>query len=108
MPPRSRSSRRETPSTSRSGSKRPHRPAKSSSASKRDGSRPTVASVVEASDQIGSPEEIAWAFRKLFESLAREQPLVVVDDIHWAEPTLLDLIEYRSEERRVGNECIER
>jgi class 3 adenylate cyclase/tetratricopeptide (TPR) repeat protein len=40
-------------------------------------------------------EEIAWGVRKLFESLAREQPLVVVfDDIHWAEPTLLDLIEH--------------
>jgi class 3 adenylate cyclase/tetratricopeptide (TPR) repeat protein len=42
-----------------------------------------------------SSEEIAWGFRKLFESLARENPLiVVVDDIHWAEATLLDLIEY--------------
>jgi class 3 adenylate cyclase/tetratricopeptide (TPR) repeat protein len=42
-----------------------------------------------------SPEEIAWAFRKLFEALAAKMPLIVVfDDIHWAEPTLLDLIEY--------------
>jgi len=42
-----------------------------------------------------SSEEIAWGFRKLFEALARERPLIVVfDDIHWAEPTLLDLIEY--------------
>jgi class 3 adenylate cyclase/tetratricopeptide (TPR) repeat protein len=41
-----------------------------------------------------SPEEIAWGFRKLLEALARERPLiVVVDDIHWAEPALLDLIE---------------
>ena len=40
-------------------------------------------------------EEIAWATRKLFESLARDRPLVVVfDDIHWAEPTLLDLAEH--------------
>src|SRR5439155_16650863 len=44
-----------------------------------------------------SSEEIAWAFRKLFESMARAEPLIVVlDDIHWAEPTLLDLIEYIS------------
>ncbi len=43
----------------------------------------------------GAAEEIAWAFRRLFEVLARERPLiVVVDDIHWAEPTLLDLLEY--------------
>jgi class 3 adenylate cyclase/tetratricopeptide (TPR) repeat protein len=42
-----------------------------------------------------SSEEIAWGFRRLFETLARERPLIVVfDDIHWAEPTLLDLIEY--------------
>ena len=40
-------------------------------------------------------EELFWASRKLFESLARERPLVVVfEDIHWAEPTLLALIEH--------------
>jgi predicted ATPase len=39
--------------------------------------------------------ETFWAFRRLFEELAREQTLVVVvEDIHWAEPTLLDLLEY--------------
>jgi tetratricopeptide (TPR) repeat protein len=33
--------------------------------------------------------------RKLFEAMAATRPLVVVfDDIHWAEPALLDLIEY--------------
>ena len=42
-----------------------------------------------------SSEEIAWGVRRLFETLAQERALiVVVDDIHWAEPTLLDLIEY--------------
>jgi class 3 adenylate cyclase/tetratricopeptide (TPR) repeat protein len=36
-----------------------------------------------------------WGVRKLFEHLARERPLIVVfDDIHWAEPAFLDLIEY--------------
>jgi class 3 adenylate cyclase/tetratricopeptide (TPR) repeat protein len=40
-------------------------------------------------------EETFWAYRKLFEALARERPLVLVlEDIHWAEPTLLDLIEH--------------
>src|SRR5207253_2640831 len=34
------------------------------------------------------PEEIAWAARKLFEALARSRPLVLLlDDLHWAEPT---------------------
>jgi hypothetical protein len=39
--------------------------------------------------------ELFWAVRRLFEALARRRPLVIVlEDIHWAEPTLLDLIEY--------------
>jgi class 3 adenylate cyclase/tetratricopeptide (TPR) repeat protein len=40
-------------------------------------------------------EETFWAIRKLFEALSRRRPvLAVVDDVHWAEETLLDLIEY--------------
>ena len=43
----------------------------------------------------GSPEEIAWAFRKLLESRAADRPLVVVfDDVHWGEPAFLDLVEH--------------
>jgi class 3 adenylate cyclase/tetratricopeptide (TPR) repeat protein len=43
----------------------------------------------------GATEDAFWAVRKLLEHLARERPVVVVfDDIHWAEPTLLDLIEH--------------
>jgi class 3 adenylate cyclase len=39
--------------------------------------------------------ETFWAVRRLLEEVARERPLVVVvEDIHWAEPTLLDLLEY--------------
>lgn len=45
-----------------------------------------------------SSDEIAWGFRKLFEALAHGRPtIVVVDDIQWAEPTLLDLLEYVSD-----------
>jgi class 3 adenylate cyclase len=44
-------------------------------------------------DRSGT-EQIAWAVRKLLEGLARERPLVVIiDDIQWAEASLLDLIE---------------
>ena len=40
-------------------------------------------------------QETFWAVRKLFDQLAARRPLVVVfDDIHWAEPTFLDLLEY--------------
>jgi class 3 adenylate cyclase/tetratricopeptide (TPR) repeat protein len=39
--------------------------------------------------------ETFWAVRKLLEQLSSRRPLVVVfDDIHWGEPTFLDLVEY--------------
>jgi DNA-binding SARP family transcriptional activator len=39
--------------------------------------------------------ELFWALRQLFEGLARRSPLVVLlEDLHWAEPTLLDFVEY--------------
>ncbi len=49
-------------------------------------------------EQIATADEIAWAFRKLLEQEARTQPLVVVfDDLHWAEPTFLSLVEMVAE-----------
>ncbi|MFL6222486.1 MAG: AAA family ATPase [Actinomycetes bacterium] len=43
----------------------------------------------------GPAEDAAWAFRRLLELLAARAPLVVVlDDLHWAEPGLLDLVEH--------------
>jgi DNA-binding SARP family transcriptional activator len=45
-----------------------------------------------------APSEAFWAVRRFLETLARDQPVVfVLDDIHWAEPTLLDLVEYLGE-----------
>ena len=39
--------------------------------------------------------ELYWAVRRLFETLARRRPLLLVlDDIQWAESAFLDLIEY--------------
>jgi DNA-binding SARP family transcriptional activator len=39
--------------------------------------------------------EGSWALRRLLEAVARRQPLVLVlEDIHWAGPALLDLVEY--------------
>jgi class 3 adenylate cyclase len=44
---------------------------------------------------VGAPEEISWSVRKAFEQRSQERPLaLVIDDIHWAEATLLDLIEH--------------
>jgi len=46
-------------------------------------------------DGAASTGEVFWAVRRFLEALARERPvLVLLEDIHWAEPTLLDLIEY--------------
>jgi len=40
-------------------------------------------------------EELFWAVRRLFERLATQAPVVVViDDLQWADPTLLDLVEH--------------
>ncbi|HEY4767391.1 MAG TPA: tetratricopeptide repeat protein, partial [Candidatus Limnocylindria bacterium] len=42
-----------------------------------------------------APDEMFWAIRKTFEALARQRPLILVlDDIHWGEPTFLDLVEH--------------
>ncbi len=42
-----------------------------------------------------APDETFWAIRRIFEHLASTEPLIVIlDDIQWAEPTLLDLIEH--------------
>src|SRR5690242_14369874 len=46
-------------------------------------------------DEPATADEIAFAVRKLLEECASERPLVVVwDDLHWAEPTFLDLVEH--------------
>ena len=40
-------------------------------------------------------QESFWAIRRFLEWLGRSRPLVVVvDDVQWAEPTFLDLLEY--------------
>ncbi len=51
--------------------------------------------VVLGSDGTSSTDEIAWAFRKLLEAVAAEEPLVAVfDDIQWGEDVFLDLVEH--------------
>jgi class 3 adenylate cyclase/tetratricopeptide (TPR) repeat protein len=54
-----------------------------------------IASAIGLSSEPAPQEEIFWAIRRFLEHLAIERPLVVLlEDIHWAEPTLLDLIEH--------------
>src|SRR4051812_36360145 len=66
------------------------------------GDEPDAALVVERLRVLGGegtapPEELFWAVRRLFECLAASRPLLVVlEDVHWAEPTMLDLVEHVS------------
>jgi len=54
-----------------------------------------LAPLLGLSDATFPLEETFWAARTLLETLAHSAPVVVVmDDVHWAEPTLLDLIEH--------------
>ena len=57
--------------------------------------RQRLTALLGISDVAPGMQETFWAVRKLFEELATRQPMVVVfDDIHWGEPTFLDLLEY--------------
>ena len=52
-----------------------------------------VAAAVGLLDAPFQVAELFWGIRRFFEILAADRPLAVLfDDIHWAEPTFLDLI----------------
>jgi class 3 adenylate cyclase/tetratricopeptide (TPR) repeat protein len=54
-----------------------------------------VADAIGAAEAPSATEETFWAVRRFLEHLARERPLIIgLDELQWAEPTLLDLIEY--------------
>ena len=53
-----------------------------------------VAEAIGLAEGTADPEDTFRSVRRLFEGLARERPLILLfDDVHWAEPSLLDLIE---------------
>ena len=55
----------------------------------------TLAQLFAAAERDSSVEETFWAVRSFLEAVAQTAPLAVVfDDIHWGEPTFLDLIEH--------------
>ncbi|HEX6699176.1 MAG TPA: BTAD domain-containing putative transcriptional regulator [Gaiellaceae bacterium] len=57
-----------------------------------------VAGAIGAGEAVGATEDVFRAVRRLLQVEARERPLLVVfDDLHWAEPTFLDLIEHVAE-----------
>ena len=44
---------------------------------------------------VGCAEEAPWAIRRFLEILAAERPLVAIwEDIHWAEPAFLDVVDH--------------
>jgi len=50
-----------------------------------------------ASEEL-SQAELHWGLRRLFELLAQERPTVLLfEDLHWAEPTLLELLRFTLE-----------
>ncbi|MGZ8636595.1 MAG: AAA family ATPase [Actinomycetota bacterium] len=54
-----------------------------------------VAAVTGFAPASAGLQETFWAIRRFLEWLGRDRPLVVVvDDLQWAEPTVLDLVEY--------------
>ena len=56
--------------------------------------RDAVLTALDAETPPPAPE-LAWLFRRFCEASARERPLVLVfDDVHWAEPTFLELVEH--------------
>jgi tetratricopeptide (TPR) repeat protein len=60
-----------------------------------------IAGAIGLGVEPGAGREMFPALRRLFETLAHDQPVtVVVDDVHWAQPTLLDLLEYLTESVR--------
>jgi class 3 adenylate cyclase len=67
-------------------------------ADERDAILERVAAAIGLSESVISSEEIFWGVRKLLEAIAQRKPLIVViDDLHWAEPTMLDLVEHISD-----------
>ncbi|HEX2031305.1 MAG TPA: adenylate/guanylate cyclase domain-containing protein [Actinomycetota bacterium] len=57
-----------------------------------------IAQVAGLAESAGETEETAWAVRRFLESRGARRPVVVVfDDLQWAEPTLLDVIEHAAD-----------
>ena len=72
--------------------------------------RDAVLAALDAETPPPAPE-IAWLFRQFCEASARNEPLVLVfDDLHWAEPTFLELVEHLADKGTgpIGVVCLAR
>jgi class 3 adenylate cyclase/tetratricopeptide (TPR) repeat protein len=53
-----------------------------------------VASMIGLSDTVYPLADLFWGFRRLLENVSRRRPVVLlIEDLHWADPTLLELLE---------------
>src|SRR5262249_29890739 len=54
-----------------------------------------ISEAIGAAESTAGNGETLWAVRTLLERLAQARPVVVVlDDLHWAEPTFLELVDH--------------
>jgi class 3 adenylate cyclase len=54
-----------------------------------------LSALVGAGGEIGAPQEVAWATRRMIEVLAAARPvIIVVDDLQWGEVALIDLLDH--------------
>ena len=54
-----------------------------------------LAGAVGTAEEPPGGEETFWAVRRFLEHMAKERPTVIgIDELQWAEPTFLDLLEY--------------
>jgi class 3 adenylate cyclase/tetratricopeptide (TPR) repeat protein len=60
-----------------------------------------VAELLKPEGEPLAPDETFWAVRRVLEALAGRRPLVlVIDDLQWAEPVFVDLVEHVAERTR--------
>jgi DNA-binding SARP family transcriptional activator len=72
---------------------------------------PEIATAIGLRAEPESAAVLFPAVRRLFEALASSRPLIVVlEDLHWAEPTFLDLVDYLEREatQRILLVCLAR
>jgi class 3 adenylate cyclase/tetratricopeptide (TPR) repeat protein len=61
----------------------------------------TIAAAIGLTADLAREEDLFWAVRRAFEVLARRRPLVVViEDLHWAAPSLLELLTHLASRAR--------
>ncbi len=52
-----------------------------------------LAQIIGLDDSFDPGEQAFWSVRRFLEILAKQRPLIIgIEDLHWAEPTLLELI----------------